>query len=59
MSNNQGELVPYLIEDPERVAARRAALVLPPLAQKTDELKAWVAMEAAVQRAASQPANGE
>jgi hypothetical protein len=59
VGNAQGELVPYPIADPEQVEARRAAVGLPPLAQKTDELKARVVLENEVQRAASQLANGE
>ena len=59
VGNEQGELVPYPIADPEQVEARRAAVGLPPLAQKTDELKARVAVESEVQRAASPLTNGE
>jgi hypothetical protein len=44
-----GRLVPYVTEDPEGVEARRAAVGLPPLADKTAELKARVAVEADVQ----------
>ena len=59
VGNEQGELVPYPIEDPEHVEARRAAVGLPPLAQKTVELRGRVAVESEVQRAASRRTNGE
>jgi hypothetical protein len=49
IGNEQGELVPYAIEDPEHVEARRAAVGLPPLEARTAELKARVAVEAKVQ----------
>jgi DNA/RNA-binding domain of Phe-tRNA-synthetase-like protein len=46
VDDGQGGLVPYPIEDPEGVEARRAAVGLPPLSEKTAELKARVAREA-------------
>jgi hypothetical protein len=50
VGNEQGELVPYPIEDPDGVEARRAAVGLPPLSQKTAELRARVEQENAVQQ---------
>ena len=45
VGDEQGNLVPYLTEDPNGVAARRAAVGLPPLEAKTAELKARVEAE--------------
>lgn len=50
VGNEQGKLVPYPIEDPEGVEARRAAVGLPPLSEKTAELRARVERENAVQQ---------
>jgi hypothetical protein len=52
-----GNLVPYLTEDPDNVEARRQAVGLPPLTDKTAELKARVALEEKVQREAGRDAN--
>ena len=46
VDDGQGRLVPYPIEDPAGVEARRAAVGLPPLSEKTAELKARVVVEA-------------
>ena len=58
VGGENGELVPYEIEDPENVEARRRAVGLPPLADKTAELKARVAVEEKVQREAGRGADG-
>ena len=57
VGGENGELVPYETEDPENVEARRRAVGLPPLADKTAELKARVAVEEKVQREAGRGAN--
>jgi len=49
VGDEHGGLVPYVTDDPEHVDARRAAVGLPPLEEKTAELKARVAVEQAVQ----------
>ncbi|MEP7355971.1 MAG: DUF6624 domain-containing protein, partial [Anaerolineales bacterium] len=51
VGGENGELVPYVTEDVENVEARRKAVGLPPLAEKTAELKARVAVEENAQRA--------
>ncbi len=45
VGDEQGRLVLYVTEDPEHVEERRAAVGLPPLTEKTGELKARVAEE--------------
>ncbi len=50
-----GGLVPYPIEDPEHVEARRAAVGLPPLVEKTAELQARVEVETTVQQSRRTP----
>jgi hypothetical protein len=57
VGGENGELVPYETEDPENVEARRRAVGLPPLTDKTAELKARVAVEEKVQREAGRDAN--
>lgn len=52
VGNDHGELVPYPIEAPEGVEARRAAVGLPPLMDKTAELIERVALERKVQEKA-------
>ena len=53
VGDESGKLVPYVTEDPENVEARRAVVGLPPLAEKTAELKARVNVESEVQERAS------
>ncbi len=57
IGDESGNLAPYLTEDPENVEARRLAVGLPPLTDKTAELKARVAVEERVQREAGRDAN--
>jgi hypothetical protein len=57
VGGENGELVPYITEDPDNVEARRQAVGLPPLTDKTAELKARVALEEKAQREAGQDAN--
>jgi hypothetical protein len=57
IGDESGNLVPYLTEDPENVEARRLAVGLPSLADKTVELKARMAEEEKVQREAGRDAN--
>jgi hypothetical protein len=57
IGDESGNLVPYLTEDPENVEARRLAVGLPPLTDKTAELRARVAVEEKVQREAGRDAN--
>jgi hypothetical protein len=52
VGGENGELVPYVTEDPDNVEARRKAVGLPPLTDKTAELKARMALEEKVQRSA-------
>jgi hypothetical protein len=57
VGDENGELVPYMTEDPENVEARRAAAGLPSLREKTEELKERVRVEGEVQRQAKTPGN--
>jgi hypothetical protein len=52
VGDESGSLVPYLTEDPENVEARRKAVGLPPLVEKTAELKARMAEEENARRGA-------
>jgi hypothetical protein len=55
MGDEHGNLVPYVTEDPEGVAERRAAVGLPPLEEKTAELKARVEIEQSFNAKAQPP----
>jgi hypothetical protein len=50
IGGENGELVPYITEDPVNVEARRMVVGLPPLVEKSAELKARVAVEEQIQR---------
>ena len=53
VGDESGNLVPYQTEDPDGVEERRAQVGLPPLKEKTQELKARVDVEKDVQQRAS------
>jgi hypothetical protein len=53
VGDENGNLAPYTTEDPENVEARRAAVGLPPLREKTEELKERVEVEQKVQARAT------
>ena len=59
IGNDQGELVPWPIADPENVEARRAAVGLPPMAENTRRLQSRVEVETKVQREAKGSAGEE
>lgn len=52
VGNDQGEIVPWPITDPDNVDTRRAAVGLPPMAENTRRLQNRVELETKVQEAA-------